>query len=665
VVQSNLVYAVGLPLDVCHEDILKEADYFGQFGRTLKVSVNRSNQYASALARHGPTGSAYVTFRRAEDALRCIKTLDGTLWKGKPIKACFGTTKYCNAFLKGVPCTNPDCLYLHEPADEADCLTKEEVAAGLLPARFLAMGAHNTFKPRLTINVIPNAATTAAQAAAQAAVAAGGTPLQVAAAAAAAGGVNRQATQGSQQQQQQQQQVGGVAAAQAAAPRVLTIPASLLRGGQGRGQQQSQQQPILQQQLSQQQQQHADDAPGSSTWGPPGHASPLATAASFSPPKWPARPVPPPINDTAWPSLGGGGGDPPLSREHSLSDAREGAGEGPGMGRVGSTGITMAEQLARSHSTGGSVSRQGSGKTLLPLSSPGKQLKSLGKAVMPRAPSPPPPPPLQTVEAAPLQLANGHATQPSVAGMMDSLSLGNGLEQQQQQQESMLEGLGESMSALTPAMDLLVSRPPQLGSRGPPPGFNAPAVLALQQQRPRTTVPPPGFGAPPAPSAAPSTSWDSAPARFCRFVERQQRAGRPCRPAVGRWFGSPAPSAIAVPLRLRPVGGRSTLGGATATRSATAPAAGAAARRGGVFPVAVPLCQRERDRVCVYRSAVGVAGGGAGSAELQPRGGNVPPSGRARGGGIPSGAGAAEAVARAGRRAARCRGGIDGTPPGI
>ena len=48
------------------------------------------------------------------DALRCIKALDGAVWKGRQVKACFGTTKYCNAFLKGVPCNNHDCLYLHE-----------------------------------------------------------------------------------------------------------------------------------------------------------------------------------------------------------------------------------------------------------------------------------------------------------------------------------------------------------------------------------------------------------------------------------------------------------------------------------------------------------------------------------------------------------------------
>jgi hypothetical protein len=33
---------------------------------------------------------------------------------GKQVKATFGTTKYCNAFLKGVHCGNPECLYLHD-----------------------------------------------------------------------------------------------------------------------------------------------------------------------------------------------------------------------------------------------------------------------------------------------------------------------------------------------------------------------------------------------------------------------------------------------------------------------------------------------------------------------------------------------------------------------
>lgn len=37
VVQPNLVYAVGLPLELCNEDVLRDHDYFGQFGKLLKV----------------------------------------------------------------------------------------------------------------------------------------------------------------------------------------------------------------------------------------------------------------------------------------------------------------------------------------------------------------------------------------------------------------------------------------------------------------------------------------------------------------------------------------------------------------------------------------------------------------------------------------------------
>lgn len=65
-------------------------------------------------ARCRPASPPPTPGRPPPDALRCIKALDGAVWKGKAVKACFGTTKYCNAFLKGLPCNNPDCLYLHD-----------------------------------------------------------------------------------------------------------------------------------------------------------------------------------------------------------------------------------------------------------------------------------------------------------------------------------------------------------------------------------------------------------------------------------------------------------------------------------------------------------------------------------------------------------------------
>ncbi|MFS7932888.1 putative CCR4-NOT transcription complex subunit 4 [Helianthus anomalus] len=51
----------------------------------------------------------------------------GFVLEGRPLKACFGTTKYCHAWLRSMPCTNPDCLYLHEFESQEDSFTKDEI----------------------------------------------------------------------------------------------------------------------------------------------------------------------------------------------------------------------------------------------------------------------------------------------------------------------------------------------------------------------------------------------------------------------------------------------------------------------------------------------------------------------------------------------------------
>lgn len=146
VVQRNLVYAVGMPLSICREEVLADRQYFGAFGRIKKVSVNRSTPF-SQVQKNGPSGSAYVTYYRPEDALRCIEAVDGAVWDGKPIKACFGTTKYCNAFLKGVPCNNTDCLYLHDIAGRvatgaAACSSTAQQYPGAVAASCLILQEH-------------------------------------------------------------------------------------------------------------------------------------------------------------------------------------------------------------------------------------------------------------------------------------------------------------------------------------------------------------------------------------------------------------------------------------------------------------------------------------------------------------------------------------------
>lgn len=126
VVQRNLVYLIGLPLSFADETRLKSKECFGQYGRIIKVVVNKSH----VSDRSNPTASVYVTFYKPADAQQAIDVLDGYVLDGRMIRASFGTTKYCNFFLRNMSCTNPECLYLHALGREEDSFTKEEMQAG-------------------------------------------------------------------------------------------------------------------------------------------------------------------------------------------------------------------------------------------------------------------------------------------------------------------------------------------------------------------------------------------------------------------------------------------------------------------------------------------------------------------------------------------------------
>ena len=49
---------------------------------------------------------------------------------GRNIRASYGTSKYCSAFIKNVRCNNPECTYLHTMGDIEDTFTKQEIQAG-------------------------------------------------------------------------------------------------------------------------------------------------------------------------------------------------------------------------------------------------------------------------------------------------------------------------------------------------------------------------------------------------------------------------------------------------------------------------------------------------------------------------------------------------------
>jgi CCR4-NOT transcription complex subunit 4 len=85
VIQRNLVYIVGLPLNLADEDLLQHKEYFGQYGKVLKVSMSRT---ASGVIQQFPnnTCSVYITYGKEEEAVRCIQAVHGLILDGKPLK---------------------------------------------------------------------------------------------------------------------------------------------------------------------------------------------------------------------------------------------------------------------------------------------------------------------------------------------------------------------------------------------------------------------------------------------------------------------------------------------------------------------------------------------------------------------------------------------------
>ncbi|CAG9314047.1 unnamed protein product [Blepharisma stoltei] len=144
VIQRNLVYLIGLPPSIADEETMIEEKYFGQYGHIRKCAVKKTSPYISPL---GISYSAFITYNTEIEATLCIKACDGFKIEGRRLKATFGTSKYCNSYIKGQKCLNADCLYLHELGSQIDTFTKEDIQ------RNKHIQPHNSIFPLLSVVV--------------------------------------------------------------------------------------------------------------------------------------------------------------------------------------------------------------------------------------------------------------------------------------------------------------------------------------------------------------------------------------------------------------------------------------------------------------------------------------------------------------------------------
>ncbi|KAF8894490.1 hypothetical protein BD779DRAFT_841963 [Infundibulicybe gibba] len=129
VVQRNVVYVVGIGPRFAKEELiptLRSNEYFGQYGKITKILLVKRTPSGGGA----PVVGLYITYHRREDAARAIHAVDGTASPGggrEVMRASYGTTKYCMAFLRSVSCSDHGCMNLHEWGDEKDCFTKEDL----------------------------------------------------------------------------------------------------------------------------------------------------------------------------------------------------------------------------------------------------------------------------------------------------------------------------------------------------------------------------------------------------------------------------------------------------------------------------------------------------------------------------------------------------------
>ncbi|KAK1285194.1 hypothetical protein QJS10_CPB20g00359 [Acorus calamus] len=152
VIRRNLVYIIGMPMNLADEIVLERKEYFGQYGKVLKVSISRAAGGAIQQSSNG-TCSVYITYTKEEEAIRCIQAVHNFVLEGKPLRACFGTTKYCHTWLRNMSCNNPDCLYLHDIGSQEDSFTKDEIISAYTRNRVPQITTCN-LQPR-SGNVLP------------------------------------------------------------------------------------------------------------------------------------------------------------------------------------------------------------------------------------------------------------------------------------------------------------------------------------------------------------------------------------------------------------------------------------------------------------------------------------------------------------------------------
>ena len=126
IITKNLVYIIGLSESIADKDILMKYEYLGQYGKILKIIINKKNAYNQGN-KYGPSFGAYITFSDPSEDSIAILSIDKIIINNHTIRANFGTTKYCQYYLSKNKCTKKNCVFLHKKANPEDIINRDDL----------------------------------------------------------------------------------------------------------------------------------------------------------------------------------------------------------------------------------------------------------------------------------------------------------------------------------------------------------------------------------------------------------------------------------------------------------------------------------------------------------------------------------------------------------
>ncbi|MES1905055.1 MAG: CCR4-NOT transcription complex subunit 4 [Paramarteilia canceri] len=100
IIQPNLLYILGLPLDIDEKEVRLLVENFGEVTR---LTLNRTSA-KNYLGHQTRCASAHVTFALAKCCLHSLVALQKIKFCGRALKCRLGSSKYCEHFLAGRRC---------------------------------------------------------------------------------------------------------------------------------------------------------------------------------------------------------------------------------------------------------------------------------------------------------------------------------------------------------------------------------------------------------------------------------------------------------------------------------------------------------------------------------------------------------------------------------